>query len=143
MKSSFRLYVMGLLFLLAMSVVVGCGSTPDGGAPDATQQNVEVDSAEAQYLIGKWSVNDGRFGHKIFDFQENGRLMIEDVDTGQTIEMSYVFVGENSITISGYEEFSGAATLKFYENKLDFTINFDGTIYGEMYVFTREEAASE
>jgi hypothetical protein len=131
-----------LLFLLALVFVVGCGSVEDGSGTDSTEQTIETELSEAQYLIGKWRVNEGRFGHKIFAFQADGRLMIEDVDTGQIIEMSYVFTGDNSITLSGYEEFDGAATLKFYENKLDFTINFAGTIFGEMYDFTREEAAS-
>jgi hypothetical protein len=138
MKKSVRFYAGRLaLFLLALFFMVGCGSTAGGGETVPTQQQVVVDSPEAQYLLGKWIVNQGRFGHKIFDFQADGRLSIEDVDTDQTINMSYVFVGENSIALSGYEEFDGAATVNFYENKLDFTINFNGTIYGELYSFTR------
>ena len=125
-----------------MGFAVGCGSLASDGGTDLGQQNLAIDSPEVQYLVGKWIVNQGRFGHKIFDFQADGRLLIEDVDTEQTFKMSYAFVGENSIVISGYEEFDGAATLNFYENKLDFTINFEGSIYGELYSFTRVDESS-
>ena len=143
MKRLFRICVFRLvLFMLALIFVVGCGSEAEGGETGLAQQTIAVDSPEAQYLLGKWIVNDGRFGHKIFDFQEDGRLLIEDVETEQLIEMTYVFVGENSVVLSGYEEFSGAATLNFYEDKLDFTINFEGTIFGELYSFTRVDELS-
>lgn len=87
--------------------------------------------------MGRWEVNDGRFGHKIFDFQADGRLLLEDVDSGETTEMRYTFVGDNSLVLSGNEQFNGSATAKFYEDKMDLTVNFEGTIFGELYVFTR------
>ncbi len=144
MKKSFRFYlVVFWLILLTTFLLVGCGSAADGGDADATEQNVVEVPTEAQYILGQWRVNQGRFGQKIFDFQEDGRLLIEDVETGEMIEMSYVFVEQNTILLSGYEEFNGSATLGFYENKLDLTINFEGTIFGELYVFTRVEDSSE
>lgn len=137
MKKIFFYVVRLLLVLLAMGLVVGCGSAADNGATDPIQGNAGADSPEAQYLIGKWSVNQGRFGNKVFDFQEDGRLQIEDGDTGQMIEMDYLFVAENTLVLSGYEDFDGTATVNFYENKLDFTITFAGNIFGELYSFTR------
>ncbi len=127
------------LLLLTMTLLAGCGSAADDAATTSTPQNAADVSEEAQYLLGKWRVNQGRFGHKIFDFQEDGRLLIEDGDTGDVIEMSYVFVGQNTVLLSGYEAFNGSATINFYENKLDLTINFEDTIFGELYVFTRVE----
>lgn len=144
MRKIFRIHLdLFWLSLLAMLLLVGCGAGVDGGGTDPTQQNAAEASEEAPYLLGKWRVNQGRFSHKIFDFQEDGRLLIEDVDNGQTIDMTYAFVSDNTVVLSGYDEFNGAATINFYDNKLDLTINFDGTIFGELYVFTRVEAASE
>lgn len=133
MKKGFRFYA--VLGLFGVLVLAGCGAGSEVAPPAA----VAVDSAEAQHLLGRWEVNQGRFGHKIFGFMEDGRLLIEDVAGGETIEMTYQFVGENTLVISGYDEFNGSATVNFYENKLDFTINFDGTIFGELYSFTRVE----
>ncbi len=133
-----RFNLIWMLVLLLFFVGVGCGAGNEAPAP--TQQEAAEEPLESDYILGKWEVNDGRFGHKIFDFQENGRLLIEDVETGELIEMSYVFVEQNTILLSGYDEFNGSAVLKFYEDKLDLMINFEGTIFGELYVFTREEA---
>jgi hypothetical protein len=123
-----------LLAAAMLLLVVSCGSE---GAEDPTQAQASVESEESAYIVGRWEVNDGRFGHKIFDFQEDGRLLLEDVESGETIEMRYQFVGENTLDLTGYDEFNGSATAKFYEDKMDFTVNFDGTIFGELYVFTR------
>jgi len=128
--------------LLMMAFLVGCGSVADGVATTPTPQSAAGVSEEAQYLLGRWRVNEGRFGDKIFDFQEDGRLLIEDVATSEVIEMSYVFVEQNTIMLSGYDEFNGSATILFYEDKLDMTINFEGNIFGELYVFTRVEEPS-
>jgi len=144
MKKLFRLYfILFWLSLLITLLFVGCGSTVGDEGPGPVPQTEAELSEEAQYLLGQWRVDEGRFGHKIFDFQEDGRLLIEDVETGELIEMSYVFVEQNTVILSGYKEFSGSATINFYENKLDLTINFDGTIFGELYVFTRVEEPSE
>ncbi len=144
MKKSFRFYLVLIwLSLLAILLFVGCGSAADSEAATPAQQSVAEVPTEAQYLLGQWRVNQGRFGHKIFDFQEDGRLLIEDVETAEVIEMSYVFVAQNTVLLSGYEEFNGSATINFYENKLDLTINFEGTIFGELYVFTRVEDGLE
>ena len=142
MKKRVCLQIMNLLLLLIASAFVGaCGS---GGEANPAPQATAAKSEEAEYLVGQWQVNDGRFGHKIFDFQEDGRLLIEDVDDGQTIDMSYAFVGDNTLILFGYDAFNGSATINFYENKLDMTINFEGTIFGELYVFTRvDDAAAE
>jgi len=144
MQKSFRFYlVLFWLVLLTTLLLVGCGSADDEGDTEPAAQNEGEVSEEAQYLLGKWRVNEGQFGHKIFDFQEDGRLLIEDVETGEVFEMSYVFVAQNTVLLSGYEEFNGSATINFYENKLDLTINFEGTIFGELYVFTRVEDGLE
>ena len=132
MKLSSQLFLVGSL-LLALLFFVGCGTAVSDPDPAATAEPSE----EAQYIIGKWEVNDGRFGHKIFDFQEDGRLLIEDVATGENIEMRYLFATENSFTLSGYEPFNGAATINFFEDKMDLTITFEGDIFGELYTFTR------
>ncbi|MCA9943644.1 MAG: hypothetical protein KC449_09200 [Anaerolineales bacterium] len=137
MKKRVRLQVM-LLLLIAGVFIGACSS---GSEANSSPPATATKSEEEEYLIGRWQVNDGRFGHKIFDFHEDGRLLIEDVDSGEMIEMSYVFVGENSLVLSGYDAFNGSATVNFYENKLDMTVNFEGTIFGELYVFTREDAA--
>ena len=139
MKKRVRLQVM-LLLLIAGVFIGACSS---GSEANSSPPATATKSEEEEYLIGRWQVDDGRFGHKIFDFQEDGRLLIEDVDSGEMIEMSYVFVGENSLVLSGYDAFNGSATVNFYENKLDMTVNFEGTIFGELYVFTREVDASE
>ena len=139
MKKRVRLQVM-LLLLIAGVFIGACSS---GGEANSSPPATATKSEEEEYLIGRWQVDDGRFGHKIFDFREDGRLLIEDVDSGEMIEMSYVFVGENSLVLSGYDAFNGSATVNFYENKLDMTVNFEGTIFGELYVFTREVDASE
>ena len=137
MKKRVRLQVM-LLLLIAGVFIGACSS---GSEANSSPPATATKSEEEEYLIGRWQVDDGRFGHKIFDFHEDGRLLIEDVDSGEMIEMSYVFVGENSLVLSGYDAFNGSATVNFYENKLDMTVNFEGTIFGELYVFTREDAA--
>ena len=137
MKKRVRLQVM-LLLLIAGVFIGACSS---GSEANSSPPATATKSEEEEYLIGRWQVDDGRFGHKIFDFREDGRLLIEDVDSGEMIEMSYVFVGENSLVLSGYDAFNGSATVNFYENKLDMTVNFEGTIFGELYVFTREDAA--
>lgn len=129
--SWFRLLAAAMLLL-----AVGCGTGSDN-TTDPTQAQVSVESEESAYIVGRWEVNDGRFGHKIFDFQADGRLLLEDVDSGETIEMSYLFVGENTLDLTGYDAFNGSATVNFYEDKMDLTVNFDGTIFGELYVFTR------
>ncbi|MCC6607606.1 MAG: hypothetical protein IT327_30650 [Anaerolineae bacterium] len=128
-----------LLAAAMLLLVVSCGSE---GAEDPTQAQASVVSEESAYIVGRWEVNDGRFGHKIFDFQEDGRLLLEDVESGETTEMRYTFVGDNSLVLSGNEQFNGSATAKFYEDKMDFTVNFDGTIFGELYVFTRVDQSS-
>lgn len=144
MGKSFRSYTyLFWLPLLMMAFLVGCGSTADGAATTPAPQSAADISEEAQYLLGRWQVNQGRFGYKNFDFQEDGRLLIEDVETGEVIEMSYVFVEQNIVMLSGYDEFNGSATILFYEDKLDFTINFEGNIFGELYVLTRLEEPSE
>ena len=137
MKKRVRLQVM-LLLLIAGVFIGACSS---GSEANSSPPATATKSEEEEYLIGRWQVDDGRFGHKIFDFHEDGRLLIEDVDSGEMIEMSYVFVAENSLVLSGYDAFNGSATVNFYENKLDMTVNFEGTIFGELYVFTREDAA--
>ncbi|MBK7897424.1 MAG: hypothetical protein WAS33_24675 [Candidatus Promineifilaceae bacterium] len=134
MRKLFR-FNLSLFLWLLLFVAVGCGRGSD--APDPTQPEQEVVSAESAYIIGRWEVNDGRFGHKIFDFQEDGRLLIEDVESPETIEMSYLFVAETSLVLSGYDEFNGAATVAFFADKMDFTITFDGSIFAELYEFTR------
>ncbi|MEZ4594662.1 MAG: hypothetical protein R3D55_26480 [Chloroflexota bacterium] len=133
MRKLFRFYL--YLLLLLLFGAVGCASDRD--APDPTQPEPVVESEESTYIIGRWEVNDGRFGHKIFDFQEDGRLLIEDVEGGETIEMSYRFVAETSLVLSGYDEFNGAATVAFFADKMDLTITFDGSIFAELYEFTR------
>ena len=69
-------------------------------------------------------------------------MLIEDVESGDMIEMSYLFAAETSLVLSGYEDFNGAATVAFYEDKMDFTITFDGNIFAELYVFTRVPEAN-
>jgi len=134
MNKVMRFSWFGLLAAAMLLLVVGCGSE---GVEDPTQAQVSVESEESAYIVGRWEVNDGRFGHKIFDFQADGRLLLEDVDSGETTEMRYTFVGDNSLVLSGNEQFNGSATAKFYEDKMDLTVNFEGTIFGELYVFTR------
>ncbi|MBK8900464.1 MAG: hypothetical protein IPM53_04715 [Anaerolineaceae bacterium] len=135
MRKVVRFKLIWLLAAATLLLAVSCGAESD--VPDPTQPEVAVESVEAAYIVGRWEVNDGRFGHKIFDFQEDGRLLLEDVDSAETIEMTYTFVGENSLVLSGHDEFNGSATANFYEDKMDLTVNFDGTIYGELYEFTR------
>ncbi len=125
-----------LLAAAMLLLAVGCGTGSDN-TTDPTQAQASVESEESAYIVGQWEVNDGRFGHKIFDFQADGRLLLADVDSGETTEMRYTFVGDNSLVLSGNEQFNGSATAKFYEDKMDLTVNFEGTIFGELYVFTR------
>lgn len=141
MKNLFRSNLNLLFMVLLLLAAVGCGAGSD--VPDPSQPEAVVESAESEYILGQWEVNDGRFGHKIFGFQEDGRLLVEDVESSDIIEMSYLFVAETSLVLSGYEEFNGAATVAFYEDKMDFTITFDGNIFAELYVFTRIVAATE
>ena len=136
MKLSSQLFLAGYL-LLALLFFVGCGNSVSAPASGA----IAEPSEEAQYILGKWTVNNGRFGHKIFDFQEDGRVLIEDVESGETIEMTYLFATENSFTLSGFEDFNGAATVNFFEDKMDVTITFEGNIFGELYTFTRLDDA--
>ncbi|GJM41357.1 MAG: hypothetical protein DHS20C20_16390 [Ardenticatenaceae bacterium] len=141
MKSLLRFYLMMLLastFVLFLGAGCGAGSELD----DPTEPEGVVESEESAYILGKWEVNDGRLGNKIFDFQEDGRLQIEDVASGEMIEMTYLFVAETSMILSGEEEINGAATVAFFENKMDVTITFDGDIFAELYVFTRVPEAS-
>lgn len=128
-----------LLAAAMLLLVVSCGSE---GAEDPTQAQASVVSEESAYIVGQWEVNDGRFGHKIVDFQEDGRLLLEDVESGEIIEMRYLFVGENTLDLTGYDELNGSASVNFYEDKMDLTVNFDGTIFGELYVFTRVDQSS-
>lgn len=134
------IWFFGMLAVIGLLLLVGCGA--DGSATIPDQQAVAVESVESAYIVGKWAVNDGRFGHKIFDFQADGRLRIEDVETGEIIEMDYLFVEDSTLTLTGYEDFNGSATASFYEDKMDLTINFDGTIFAELYVFMRLDEAS-
>lgn len=129
-----------LLVMFLLLAVVGCGA--ENEAPDLTASEPVEGSVESAYILGRWEVNNGRFGHKIFDFQEDGRLLIEDVETGEMIEMQYLFVAETSLILSGYEDFDGAATVAFFDEKMDFTITFDGNIFAELYVFTRVSQTS-
>jgi hypothetical protein len=140
MKKGLTVYLVCLLAVILLFVAVGCGA--EGNAPDPTQPEVAVDSVESAYIKGQWEVNDGRFGHQFFDFGEDGRLLIEDADTGEVIEMNYLFVGENSFVLSGYEAFNGSATVNFFEDKMDLTITFEGNIFGELYLFSRVEDPS-
>lgn len=140
MKNLFRFNLIWLLSTLLLLLGVGCGAGSDG--PDPTQPEAAVESEESEYIVGRWEVNNGRFGHKIFDFQADGRLLIEDVNGGNAIEMSYLFVAETSLVLSGYDEFNGAATVAFFADKMDLTITFDGNIFAELYEFTRVSEAS-
>lgn len=135
MKKQFGFKVIWLLAAMLLLLAVGCGA--DNSVADPSQPDEVIESVESAYIVGQWQVNDGRFGHKQFDFQEDGRLLIEDVDSGETIEMSYVFVEANTLFMSGYDEFNGSATVAFFDDKMDFTITFDGEIFAELYVFTR------
>lgn len=139
MKKLLRLNVIWLMAVLLLWAV-GCGAGES--VDDPAQPDEVVQSEESAYIVGQWEVNDGRFGHKLFDFQEDGRLLIEDVASGDITEMSYLFVAETSLVLSGYEPFNGAATVAFFADKMDFTITFDGDIFAELYVFTRVPAAS-
>jgi hypothetical protein len=135
MKKAFVFLGVWLLAVGLMGVGVGCGA--DGRVADPTQPEVAIESAESAYILGKWAVNEGHFGNKIFDFQANGRLLVEDGDSGEISEMTYLFVGENSLVLSGNEAFNGSATVNFFEDKMDLTITFEGNIFGELYLFTR------
>ncbi|MCA9954635.1 MAG: hypothetical protein KC434_07940 [Anaerolineales bacterium] len=135
MKKQFGFKVIWLLAAALLLLAVGCGA--DNSVEDPSQPDEVIQSVESAYIVGQWEVNDGRFGHRLFDFQEDGRLLLEDMDSGETIEMSYVFVEANTLIMSGYEEFNGSATVAFFDDKMDFTITFDGEIFAELYVFTR------
>ncbi|WP_420630663.1 hypothetical protein [Candidatus Leptofilum sp.] len=135
MKNLFRFNLIWLPILLVLFTGVGCGA--GSNAPDPTQPETAVESEESEYILGKWEVNDGIFGHKIFDFQADGRLQIDDVETGEIIEMRYQFVTDTSLLLTGYDEFSGSATIAFFADKMDLTITLDGNIFAELYVFTR------
>lgn len=130
-----------LLILLLLFVGVGCGSGND--TTDPTQQDIAVESEESDYILGQWEVNNGRFGHKIFNFQADGRLLIEDIENASVIEMRYVFVEATSLILSGYDDFNGAATVAFFDDKMDLTITFEGDIFAELYVFTRLPEATD
>lgn len=145
MIKTFRLYAVWplLLFIFLQFFAAGCGEVAVEPGSGSTPVAVGERSPEEQFLVGKWAVNQGRFGDKIFDFQTDGRLLIEDAVSDEMLEMAYVFVAENTIALSGYDEFDGAATINFYENKMDFTVNFAGNIYGERYTFTRVAEASD
>ena len=144
MKKVFGFYLIWLLLAGSLLLVgSGCAAGADGDVVDSIQQEVTVDSEEAQYILGKWSVDDGRFGNKIFDFGADGRLQLEDAASGEMSEMAYQFVGENSLILSGDEAFNGAATVNFFEDKMDMTITFEGNIFGELYLFTRVAEPSE
>ena len=142
MKKLFHLRLVGLFLAVGLLVlVVGCGGAGATGDTTPVPQVTATPTEEELYIIGKWEVNDGRFGHKIFDFQEDGRLLLEDVDSGEMIEMRYEFVEQNTIILSGNEAYNGSATIQFYGDKFDLTISFEGTIFGELYVFTRVDEA--
>ena len=143
MKKLFHLRLAGLFLAVGMLVLtVGCGGAGEPGDTTPIPQVTATPTEEELYIIGKWEVNDGRFGHKIFDFQEDGRLLLEDVDSGEMIEMRYEFVEQNTIILSGNEAYNGSATIQFYGDKFDLTISFEGTIFGELYVFTRVDDAT-
>ena len=143
MKKLFHLRLVGLFLAVGLLVlVVGCGGAGATGDTTPVPQVTATPTEEELYIIGKWEVNDGRFGHKIFDFQEDGRLLLEDVDSGEMIEMRYEFVEQNTIILSGNEAYNGSATIQFYGDKFDLTISFEGTIFGELYVFTRVDEAT-
>jgi hypothetical protein len=125
----------GLFVLLLF--MAGCGAEAVEPAPRATLPPLAERGAEEQALVGQWRVNQGEFGNKVFDFGSDGRLLITDADSGEIVEMTYLFMDHDFIALSGYDPFNGAATLKFYEDKLDFTIKFSGAIYSELYIFTR------
>ncbi|WP_420643397.1 hypothetical protein [Candidatus Leptofilum sp.] len=137
-----KLFGVNLIWVVVvfMFLAIGCGASAE--APDLTQPEAGVASEESAYIVGRWEVNDGRFGHKIFDFQADGRLLIEDVETGEIIEMRYLFVEDTSVILSGYDEFSGSATVAFFADKMDLTITFDGNIFAELYEFSRVPEAS-
>lgn len=141
MKGLFRFKFM-LMLASALFIFLGVGCGAGSEAPDPTEPEVAVVSEEAEYILGKWEVDNGRLGHKIFDFQEDGRLQIEDMTSGEMIEISYLFVTETAFVMSGDEEIDGAATVAFYADKMDMTITFDGDIFAELYVFTRVSDAS-
>ncbi len=144
MKKTSRFYLVWLWVLfVSVLFVAGCTPTLSESLPLPTLPPLAERSPEEQALVGQWRVNEGRFGNKIFDFKEDGRLLIEDVDSAQTSEMAYLFTEEDAIVLYGDEAFNGSATLKFYENKLDLTVRFDRTIYGELYVFTRVDGTSD
>ena len=142
MKKWFHLRLAGLFWATGLLLLtVGCGGEGASGDTTPVPQVTATPTEEELYIIGKWEVNDGRFGHKIFDFQEDGRLLLEDVDSGEMIEMRYEFVEQNTIILSGNEAYNGSATIQFYGDKFDLTISFEGTIFGELYVFTRVDEA--
>ena len=143
MKKLFHLRLAGLFLAAGVLVLtIGCGGAGATGDTTPVPQVTATPTEEELYIIGKWEVNDGRFGHKIFDFQEDGRLLLEDVDSGEMIEMRYEFVEQNTIILSGNEAYNGSATIQFYGDKFDLTISFEGTIFGELYVFTRVDEAA-
>lgn len=138
MKKLFHWVLAWLLLATGLLLIaVGCGGEGDSDKTTPIPQVTATRTEEELYIIGQWEVNDGRFGHKIFDFQEDGRLLLEDVDSSETIEMRYEFVEQNTLILSGYDEYNGSATVQFYGDKFDLTISFEGTIFGELYVFTR------
>ena len=57
--------------------------------------------------------------------------------------MRYVFVEATSLILSGYDDFNGAATVAFFDDKMDLTITFEGDIFAELYVFTRLPEATD
>ena len=62
MKNLFRSHFILLFIALLLLVGTGCGAGSD--APDPSQPEAVVESAESAYIVGQWEVNNGRFGHK-------------------------------------------------------------------------------